>query len=279
MKTHKKLIISCFAVLAFAVLAGNANAATLSQSSISLTVGQSSTVYAYNTSSSLYLLTNSNPSIATVSMNGSTSVIVYGVSIGSTSATICDSISGCSVLYITVSGYNGYNNGTNGLGLNLSNLTLPIGSSATVSPSNYYNNTTGLYVLSNSNPLVASTSLSSAISGCYGTNLYSIITGQPCNSTIAYPYNTSYIPGCYGTSQYSITSGQPCYGGSNSGSGSVVITAISTGSDTITICQSNASTCNTLNITVGNYSALNSSYYNSYNNSGIPTVYSSSSAN
>jgi hypothetical protein len=330
MKTYKKLILSGLAVLAFVVFVGKAQALTLSQNNISVNVGQYSTVYLYNVSGATYLSSNSNPNIATVTINGS-NLSIYGVMSGSTSATVCDNISGCTVLYITVSGnYNnyGYNNGNNN-GLNLSNITLSVGSSITISSSNnynysYYNNTNGLYVSSNSNPSVASAVSSSSIPGCYGTNTYSITTGQSCNTT-SYPYNynnnyntsyipgcyagalysittgqpcnttsynynnnynTSYIPGCYGTNVYSITTGQLCsqingYGGGN---GSVVITAISAGSDAITLCQ-NGGTCNTLNITVAGYANPVNSYYSmsnnsspTYNSSGIPTVYSTSSA-
>jgi hypothetical protein len=424
MKTYKKIFVSSLVAIAFLALVGNARAVTLNQTSISLNVGQSSSVYAYNVSSSLYLSNNSNPNVATVSISGS-NVNIYGVMAGSTNATICDSLSGCSVLYITVNSYsnssgtlslsqtnisintgqtstitaynNNYNYGTlyisnnsntnvatasvsgsvitiygNGVGsttiticqnynviscgtvyvtvgngyynnsssgLNLSNLTLSIGSSATISPSNnnYYSNynynNTGLYVSSNSNPLVASTSSSSAVSGCYGNSLYSITTGQLCNNNYynnysnnsilgcyagniysivtgqlcnnnyynnysnnyTPSYSTSYIPGCYGTNQYSITTGQSCYGGgSTNGNGSVVITAVSNGFDNITLCQ-NGGTCNTIYVTVTGYATpVNSSYYygsntpyntysdNSYSStstSGVPVIYSTSSAN
>ena len=322
MKTYKKLIISFLAVLSFVTFVGSAHAMTLSQNSISLTAGQTSTVYVYNVSGYLSISSNTNPNIATVTINGN-NLNVYGVMTGNTTATICDSVSGCSVLYITVSGYYGYNNGTNNSGLNLSNVTLSIGSSITISPSNnynysYYNNTNGLYVSSNSNPTVASATNSSSgiIPGCYGTNTYSITTGQLCNNIPATPYNgTSYIPGCYagalysittgqpcnsynntsinsnyqvvgcyGTNLYSVVTGQPCNGSSTNRSGSILITALSAGTDSIVLCQ-NGSTCSTINVLVnGGYygTPTNSSYYygdNPSSTSGVPVIYSTSSAN
>jgi len=407
MKMYKKLIISCLAVLSFMAFVGSAHAMTLSQSNVSLTVGQSTSVYANYVSGYLSISSNTNPNIATVSINGN-SLNIYGVMTGSTTATICDSISGCSTLYITVSGngtsgtlslsqnnlslnvgqtstvtaYNNYNygygtlyvssnsnqyvatttvtgntvsiygstvgsstiiicqsynvcgtvyvtvngngyNNNSGSGLNLSNVTLSIGSSITVSPSNNYsyynyNNANGLYVSSNSNPTVASAvnSSSSTIPGCYGTNTYSTTTGQLCNRPIAYSNNnTSYIPGCYagalysittgqlcstyysstysnnyqisgcyGTNLYSVTTGQPCNGSSIGNGGSIVITALSAGTDSIVLCQ-NGSTCSTINVLVnGGYygTPTNSSYYygdDPSTTSGIPVIYSTSSAN
>jgi len=285
MKTYKKLIISCLAVLAILSFANTTQAVTLNQTSVSVSTLQSVAVYASNIVSYLYVSSNSNPNIATVSVSGNT-LNIYGVSTGGTTATICDGTTyNCSALYITVNGnnYNNYNNST--LGVNISNLTLPAGGSATVTSSSYYNTNTGLYVSNNSNPSVASTSSSSLVPGCYGTNVYSITTGQRCNS--AYSYNntsTSYVPGCYGTNQFSITTGQSCYGGINNsnGSASVVITGVSAGSDTITLCQNNSGTCSTLSVVVtggGFGTAYPYSSPTTYNNSGIPTVYSSSSAN
>ena len=298
MKMYKNLFMSCLIAFAFMAFVSNARAATLSQTSVSVSAGQSTTVYAYNVLSSLYLASNSNPSIASVSMSGNT-VTIYGVTTGNTNATICDTNS-CNTLYISVTGYNnyynGYNNGT-GLGLNISNITIPTGSSVTLSSSNSYNYSgTGLYVSSNLNPNVASTVLgSSSISlGCTLGALYSTLTGQPCSSQYYGGYNNGYnngynIPGCYAGSAYSTTTGQLCssynnnYNNSiNNGNGSITISAISPGSDTLTLCQNGGvSSCSTMYITVTGYAIpMNSSYYsNPLSTSGIPTVYSNSTAN
>ena len=338
MKTYKKLIISFLAIVGFFAFALGTQAVTLNQTNISLTVGQSQTVYASNVLGNLYVSYNSSPNIATISSSGS-AITIYGISNGSTTATVCDGSSSynCSSIYVTVSSYgynNGYNNGYNygynnyNTGLNISNLSLSAGSSATISSSNNYNynnnyNNTGLYVSSNSNPNVASVSSSSLTPGCYAGNMYSIFNGQPCNGGTSYnysSYSTSYIPGCYAGNQYSITTGQLCnsgYGGVNGANGSIVITALSAGSDTITLCQSNSNVCNTVYLTVTGYATPLSYYYNSmplgspyystpinsanpysttpynYNNynsyntnytqpssiSGIPVVYSTSTAN
>ncbi len=285
---------------------GNSSYGTLSlsQTSLSLTTGQTSVVTAYNnygTSTVLYVSNNSNPSVATATVSGNT-ISIYGNETGSSTLTICQSYNtSCGTIYVSVSGYGyNYNNGVNNL--NLSNLTIPAGSSATISSSNnlnygnYYNGV-GLYVSSNTNPNVASTNgTSSLVPGCYAGQAYSTLTGQPClNNGIITSSSYQYIPGCYAGALYSITTGQPCSGQINnlSNNGSIVISAISPGSDTITLCQSGGSSCNNLYVTVtGGYATpLNSSYYynptSSYysgqfpstSSSGIPIVYSTSSAN
>ena len=306
MKTYKKLLILCLIITAtFLVKAGNASAVSLNQTNVNLSVGQSMTVYATNFSN-LYVSTNYSPNVATVSISGG-SVNIYGVSTGSTTATICDSSTSynCTSIYITVNS-NGYNNGNyynNNNNLNISNITLSAGSSATISSNNNYNyGGQTLYVSNNTNPSVASTSNGSAIPGCYAGNIYSITTGQLCNNNgnSYYPYNsTSYIPGCYAGDIYSITTGQLCNGNYNNynynnnyiNSGSIVISAISAGSDTITLCQNGSSNmCSTIYVTVTGYSTPTNYSYNytptgynynspsSYDNSGIPIIYSTSTA-
>jgi len=257
MKTYKKLIISCLAVLAILSFAGTTQAVTLNQTSVSLSTGQSVTVYASNIVSYLYVSSNSNPNMATVSISGNV-ISIYGNSVGSSTILFCqnNASSSCATLYVTV-GSSGYYNNTGNI-LSLTNLTLSTGSSVTISPSNnynysYYNNTTGLYVSSNSNPAVATATASSVISGCYAGALYSINTGQLCSGS-----------------------------SSNNSSGSITITAVSPGSDTISLCQSGG-TCSTIYVTVAGYTTpVNSTYYygnESSSTSGIPVIYSTSSAN
>ncbi|MDE2399801.1 MAG: hypothetical protein KGL67_02210 [Patescibacteria group bacterium] len=277
MKIYKGLIvILCLVFIAFS---GNAHAANLSQSSVSLAVGQSTTVYAYNVSTYLYISNNYNPSVATVSINGN-NILIYGNSNGSTTATICENNNySCNTLYITVTGYYnnynnynynnygyGYNNSTNMLGLNISNLNLSTGDSITISPSNLGSG--GMYVSSNSNPSVASVSYSLFAPGCTATSLYSFLTGQPCVGAMNYNYNNnynynynvglpyypnSYVPGCTGTSMYSYLTGQPCNAGGynqTANNTSLVISALAIGSDTITVCQNNSNLCNSIYLSV-----------------------------
>ena len=76
---------------------------SISQSSLTLTPGQTSTVY-LSGGSGYYLLSNTKNTVASVTVSGS-SVIVSGVSAGSTLATLCQSAgSACITLSITVSG-------------------------------------------------------------------------------------------------------------------------------------------------------------------------------
>lgn len=253
---------SCSSLYITVTGSGNSTSLSLSQTSLSLSSGQSATVTAYNAynayGTSIYVSNNSNQSVATASISGNT-ITVYGSSYGSTTMTLCQSYNtSCATLYVTV-GYNNstYNNNTNSL--NISNMTLAVGNSITISPN--YNNgsySTNLYISSNPNPNVISTSSSSSVAGCTAGALYSVITGQPCNATTTYGTNNN---------------------------NSIVLTALSQGTDTITLCQ-NSGFCNTINITVSGYSSNDTNYYytpgnntNTYtNNSGIPVVYSTSSA-
>jgi hypothetical protein len=242
---------------------GNSGALSLSQTNLSLSVGQTSNITAYNNYGTLYISNNSNQNIATASASGN-SVSIYANSIGSTNITICQSgnTSSCGTVYVNVIGgygYNPINALVNTLGLNISSLNFSVGDSMTVSSAN--SNLGGLYVSSNSNPGVVSTSYSSLTLGCYGNSQYSILTGQPCYGGIGYSNNynggsTGYssVPGCYGNSQYSILTGQYCYGGgygsTNTNNTSLVISAVSIGSDMLTLCQNNGNACNTLYISV-----------------------------
>ncbi len=272
---------------------GSTGTLSLSQTSVSLTTGQTTVVTAYNTygsSAVLYVSSNSNSSVATATASGNT-ISIYGSSVGSSNITVCQSYNiSCATIYVTVSGY-GYNNYTNTTGLNISNLTLPAGSSATISSSNnnYGYNGTGLYVSSNSNPNIVSTGSGSGTIGCTVGALYSVVTGQPCgNSIYNNTNNYAYIPGCYAGAQYSVTTGQLCssygYGGVNgSVNGSITISAISPGSDTLTVCQSSGvNSCSTIYVTVTSYAVpLSTQYYptGTYNSSGVPTIYSTTNAN
>lgn len=256
----------------------------LSQTSVSLYVGQTSTINAYSGYSSVYLSSNSNQGVATATIYSNT-ISIYGQSTGSTTMRFCQSGStySCANVYVTVGGSS---TTSNTLNLSISNLILPVGSSATVSSPN----SVGLYVSSNSNRNVVSAA-SSVLSttGCTAGSLYSVTTGLPCsNSYLSNYYSNSYVPGCTATSLYSVITGQPCYGGynnnynlTNSG-GSVTISALSAGSSTVTLCQSGVNayygnSCSTIYVTVtGNYlNSVTPSYTNPvYDYSNVPIVYS-----
>lgn len=248
MKKSKKFFILSLFVLMALLDAVQAEAASLSQTSVTLSVGQTNTVNAYNVYNSLYVSNNSNSNVASVTINGN-NINIYGSTSGNTTATICEySTSSCNSLYITVNG--GYYNNTNNTGLNISNFTLPIGSSATLSSSNG----TSLNVSSNSNPNVASATYSSLAPGCYGNSTYSITTGQPCYANNYYVNNN----------------------------GSLLINALSAGSSTITVCQNqnqnynynynNNGNCNTVYVTVtGGITPVPYTNYQNYY-PGTPTV-------
>lgn len=121
------------------------------------------------------------------------------------------------------------NNNYTNTGLNVSSLTLPLGSSATLTLAN---NSNGVYVSNNSNSSVVSVNNSNStintIIGCTGYNQYSTITGQSCFLPQAINYNTN----------------------------SVVVYAGSVGYSTLTVCGNNSSACSTINITVINNNSV-----------------------
>lgn len=187
---------------------------SLSQTNVTLSAGQTSAVTAYNSFGTLYVSSNSNSNVATATVNGNT-VSFYGMNAGTTTVTICQNSgsSYCGMVYVTVSG--SYYTGVNTSGLIVSNLNLSVGNSITLASVSGGS----LYVSSNSNPSVAAVSASGSV-------------------------------GCLAGAQYSAINGQPCYYITNN-TGSMTITALSSGVSTITICQTNATTgCSTIVINV-----------------------------
>lgn len=260
MKTYKALFISCLVIVALLAFVGKASAMTptlyLSQNggtdNVTINVtgdSNSSVILYYNINSNSIVQTrflgNTNYSgsfSTTVSMND------FGVTPGGLVYVIINSQQSSSSVWP-------FSSTSNTLGLNVSNITLPVGSSATFSSSN----STGLYVSNNSNSNIASALSSSLTSGCNLGSQYSITTGQPCFNNNN--YNSIY-----------------------NNNGSVVISALSAGSSTVTLCQnSGGNTCSVVYVTVvGNYSNI-PSYSTSYipssaivdsNYSTIPIIYS-----
>ena len=172
---------------------------TFSQNSLNMSLGQSSVIQIYNTGSygSAYVINNnSNPSVASTSLSGS-SLTVYGSSVGNATLTVCNqngysSVSQCGSIYITVGGgstscyyvngvytcpnncYNsGYNYNCGGqnanvLTFNTPNPTISVGQSAAIiiygNGTTYntytYNNYQSYSVTGNSNSAVVSASTS-----------------------------------------------------------------------------------------------------------------------
>ncbi len=79
------------------------NALSLGQTNVNLTLNQ---VYSEAISGigGYYISSNTNPSIASAVINGSSAVITAGNSVGSTNITVCQSDNQCAVAYVTVSG-------------------------------------------------------------------------------------------------------------------------------------------------------------------------------
>ena len=251
LKMYKKIILSCLAVLSFMAFVGNAHAITLSQSNVSLTVGQSISVPVNYVSGYLSLSSNTNSNIATVSINGS-NLNIYGVMAGSTTATVCDSISGCGTLYITVNG-----NGTSGtLSLSQTYLSLSVGQTSTVTAYNAYGNYGTLYVSSNSNQYVATTSVIGNTVSIYGS------TSGSTNIIICQSYNVC------GT-VYVTVSGNGYNNGAGSGLNLSNVT-LSIGSS-ITISPSN-------NYNYSYYNNTNGLYVSSNSNPLVASAVSSSSS-
>ena len=250
---------------------------SLSQSSLSLAMGQSATVTIYGSSSysnNFYISNNSNSSVASASISGS-SLYVYANQNGSTTLTICQySGSACATLYVTVSG-------SNNSYLTLSPSTLNI----TSAQSGYVYISGGngsYYISSNSNPSVATASISG--NQIYVTGLVGGTTNMTVCSNNSSQCATLYVningSNCYysncgslnlSQTSVSLTAGQntnvTVYGNnggylylsnnSNSSvvsasiSGSVIyLNALSAGSATLTICQNSSSQCAYLYVTV-----------------------------
>ena len=76
----------------------------LSQSNISLLVGQNTTVSLSGGASSYYIYSNSNPPVASVSLENNNTLYVYANAVGNADITVCQNQNGstCAVLYVTV---------------------------------------------------------------------------------------------------------------------------------------------------------------------------------
>lgn len=90
----------CAGVAVTVTGSGTTAAFSMSQTNLSLSPGGSAVVSLYG-NGSYYLAGNASPSIATVSVSGSTAVVA-GLSAGTTNATICESGGSCSTLTVTV---------------------------------------------------------------------------------------------------------------------------------------------------------------------------------
>ncbi len=266
---------------------GNYGTITFSPSSVNLAVGQSSTVFvnAAYLGSSLYISNNSNSSVVSASLSGSTLYLLAG-STGSSTITVCQNSSYCGYLYVTVSGGSYYGGS---ISLSPTSLSLSVGQNSTVSIYNNNNSYGSYYVTSNSNSSVASASISGnslyvsalssgntsiivcqssyssscatlyvTVSGVLGanTNLWfspgnpNLYVGQSLAVSInSSAYSTNYL---YNNTAYYISSNSNSSAVSASISGTVLnLYANQTGSSNITVCSSALGFCGTLYVTVG----------------------------
>jgi len=161
----------------------NVGGLNISPSSLNISVGQSASanvsIGSYIYSGSYYISNNSNSSVASASISGST-VNVYGLNSGSTTITVCSTSSTCAYLYVTVSG--GSTGGNIYFSPSSVNLTAGQSQSVTIyNNNNYYNS--NYYISSNSNSNVASAYIS-------GNSLY--VSGLVSGSTSINVCQSSY---------------------------------------------------------------------------------------
>jgi hypothetical protein len=253
---------------------------SFSQTSLTITLGQSSVVTAYNSNSgSLYVNSNSNASVASVSINGS-SINIYGINTGSSIINICNNSTGqCGTIYVTVG-----NNGGNGNNISLSQTSVSMtpGQSTTL---NIYGSG-GFYVNANGNASVVTATISgstlylnslgsgnSTISVCQNlgnsqcVSLYVTVSGGSTgNGAIWFSQNTANLN--IGQSStvtiYSNNYGGGYYISSNPNPGFVTANVVgnqlnlygkATGYSTVTVCQSQgsgSSNCGSIYIGVNN---------------------------
>ncbi len=259
----------------------NVGGITFSNNNPSLSVGQSMSITVsspiYGASQSFYVSNNSNNSVVTASMNGST-LQLYGQNSGSSTIAVCQSgTSACSNLYVTVNG-SGYctfgNCGGNTLSLSQSSLTLSQGQTATVTS---YSSSGNLYVSGNTNSGVASyttsgnqitiygvsngsTTFTICASGYSCASLYVTVTGYGNNGSVTLSQNsmslnvgqnlTTAIYGS-GSGNYYVSNNSNSGVASASINGSTVnVYGNSAGSTNITVCQSGNNNCATLYVSV-----------------------------
>ncbi len=130
---------------------------SFSPSSLNMQVGQTTIVYAQNLSNnSLYLSSNSNTSVASVSVSG-TSITVTANNAGYTNVTLCANNGYCGTFPVNVSGYN-YGNGSISFSQSSVNLNSNQSTNVTIYGSNNYSNS--YYISSNSNSSIVSASIS-----------------------------------------------------------------------------------------------------------------------
>lgn len=246
---------------------------SLSQTNVSLSVGQTSVITA-NVSGTFYLSSNSNPSVANVSLNSNQFTISANAA-GTTNLTICMVANSayCATATVTVSGASNQT-----LTFSQNNLSLPYGQNATVIVSGG----TGIYAItSNTNSASIQATVSNSVVSLYAGNVSgsAVITVCSTNMTsCGVIYATAGASSSYTALSFSQTNptlaiGQaatisvtggvaPYYISANSNtaavqtsvSGNVVtLSGMIAGSATVTVCSA-TNICGTITATVGSSS-------------------------
>ena len=242
---------------------------TFSQNNFSMTAGQNASVSLAG-AGGYYLSTNTNPSIATGYISGS-SVIITANSLGSTNITVCQTGGQCNTLAINVVSSNGSTSSTVNPIFTPSTVSIASGQSVTVNISGGAGSS--YYLASNSNPSVAQVTLSGNILSVTGTasgqsiavicssanscsplfitiNATSIvptITFSPINPTVVVG-QSAYVT-MSGASNYYISSSANSYFNTSINGNMLVLNGINPGSTSVTIC-SNSGGCQPVFVTV-----------------------------
>lgn len=242
---------------------------TLSQTNVTIGLGQSTSITSQN-GGSVYMSTNSNPSIATVSTNG-TQINITGEGLGSSLAAICyvGTSDDCTNLTVTVQ-----SGSVSTLSFSQNNVSIGTGASEGITISGG----SGNYLISgNSNTSIVSTSLSGTVLTLYGeeTGTATVTVCDQANTGTCGPiYVTIGSSGStsgsvsFGETNPAINVGQNLsvslsgsasyYVSSNSNTGiatasvsgdTLSLYGESVGSDSVLVCASSGG-CSTLNVTV-----------------------------
>ncbi|MCL5733814.1 MAG: peptidoglycan-binding protein [Patescibacteria group bacterium] len=254
---------SCGVVNVTASGSSNSSILSFSQSNPVITIGQVSPITVSGGTGSYYVSSNSNTGAVQANLVGNT-LSLYGNYAGSAILTICSSGSGCGTVSATV-----VSPGTTPITFSQNNITVSVGQVSNLAISGAGN----YYISSNSSSSVASASIngntlvitannagSDSITVCQtgGQCAIAYITVSSSGSSLA--LNPSNLTLSVGQTSNVVASGIGGYyisGNSNSSvasaavsGNSITVTALSVGSNNITICQSN-SQCAMLYITVG----------------------------
>lgn len=241
---------------------------TFSQNNVTIASGQNLAVTVSGGNGTYSVSGNSNPSAASTSLNGNV-ITVTGLAAGSANINVCDSVSLCGVLYVTVSG----SASTGSLTFSQTSLSISIGQIITINVSGG----TGYFVSNNSNAAIASQTLngnaltitgvssgSSVITVCSSTNgcgTVSVAVGTGSSNTMspAVTFGTTNPSVAAGQSASISLSGSASYlisSNSNTGvvsasvnSNRLVLNGVTAGSALVTVCATSGG-CSTLTLTV-----------------------------